>query len=247
MHDVRTAVEAASREKTRGDDPAIEPAGAIRNGGRAIQRRELASSEFVLLSKMPWRDVELDGGSRIQLVDPPSDAIVPAVVTALLAVRDAGVLDLAIGEATWFFGLFAQRVVYATSRGREPLWPAGSIEGGLTTIAMAFRNGPARRVSDIVYEWIGADSSGPEYIETRQMLTTMGRRGLVDIEVVKERVLWLFTKETTYYVLPTQTCGLLEAYSDGPEKSGRRAPPELVYRLTEEVTRAFAKRTYTPG
>ena len=227
----------------KGAAAASPPAG---DGPRG--RTGLTPSDLVFLKAMPRWNRELNGDPQVEVESPPKETIEKALAAAILANEEAGVLRLDVVEEKVqrqkvFFGLFTSTTttpsyLQAVRVGKGSRWPSESLENGLTS---------SGKVSDSLFGWIGADSTDPRTAMTRRTMDRMARRRLLDEEVVRKRVLRLFTMTSDHYVLPERTSALIGEASARPLDARMEAPSKVRRRLMEEIGSAFSRRTEVAG
>ncbi len=124
---------------------------------------------------------------------------------AFLTLEQQGTLRLEIRQKKTLFGLASARALYADSVGPAAAWPQDTIETALARIAynLAMNKGQ-NEVSNVVYAWLGQDSTVPVEEVFNWVKAGLAARGLLDARV--QTHLKIF--KSTVYACPPQTLAL---------------------------------------
>ncbi len=225
----------------------LDPFGAAQGRPSLLPRRregtrvEMTPSELVMVQMMPWSNLALEGVQSRTVESPPYEVVTAALGAAIVANEEAGAVKLELVEEKHFFGWFTSTILRATPTGKLFRWPTGSLEHSLGEHITV----KAKRVSDVVYDWIGEDKAYAQRYVTNRAMGRMVARKMVARKTVRieKRALGLFsyTSKSTYYVLPKRSYALADSPSALPAHAyryvGLRGDDQLEVEIRSGVSR----------
>lgn len=162
---------------------------------------------------------------------------------AFLGCEEAGAFSLGIGERKALLGLRKVREVYAVPGNARVRLPDGSLEAKLAGLAEQYEGSDDHSVQNLVYAWLGKDTSSPWNHAIGLLKAAMAQRGL--LEACEEKKLKIFT--VTYYSLPDETLRLIRGQSAGSVKQKldgcAQSRPEIWKLLESGIKKAISART----
>ena len=165
------------------------------------------------------------------------------VAAAFLGCEEAGAFSLGVGERKAMLGLRKVREVYAVPGSARVLLPNGSLEATLANLAERYEDSDEHTVQNLVYAWLGEDTTSPWNHALGLLKEGMAKRGL--LEAREEKKLKIFT--VTHYFLPDETRRLLSGQSVGSVKQMldgcAQSRPEIWKLLESGIKKAISART----
>jgi hypothetical protein len=165
------------------------------------------------------------------------------LAAAFLGCEEAGAFSLGIGERKGLLGLRKIRELYAVPGNEQVQLPESSLEGVLADLAERMEVRDEHSVRNVVYTWLGQDTSSPWNNAISRLKAGMARRGLLD--ATEEKKLKIFT--ITHYTLSDTTPALLKGQSFAPVKrmleSCAQSRPEVWKLLESGIKKAISART----
>jgi hypothetical protein len=165
------------------------------------------------------------------------------LAAAFLACEEAGAFSLGIGERKALLGLRKVRELYAVPGSERVQLPESSLEWVLAGLAKHMEERDEHSVRNVVYTWLGEDTSSPWNNAIGRLKAGMARRGL--LEASEEKKLKIFT--ITHYTLSDTTPDLLKGQSFAPVKhmleSCAQSRPEVWKLLESGIKKAISART----
>ena len=201
---------------------------------------QLTPSDLIFLERIPFVDGRLNRDQSLSL---SKEAVETALAMAVLANEEAGAIRLHVERTKYFFGLFTNKQLRTVRTGKGSQWPTTSLESDMYS-----RRG--RPVSEIIYDWLGKNSTTPRRDAELLILDRMATRGLLnkEVDVVAKKWLCFSSQKTkTHYVIPEPTAAEVARQPEG--RSGRllmecqKNRPEVYELLMGEIGSAFSKRT----
>ena len=176
--------------------------GFSRKNGIAHQ---MTPSEVTFLNGAPRRPIERGGVLRQEILTPtPGGLVASTLKAAFLADQERGAVEFQMRREKVFFGLITREHLFVVPKDRRANWPSSSLEGALRTY------GP-RRVSDIIHNWLGENSTNAWGSAGMLIMDHLVRRCLVERLNVERKVFRFFTVNSTCYDLPEETLAALQS------------------------------------
>lgn len=165
------------------------------------------------------------------------------VAAAFLGCEEAGAFSLGIGERKAMLGLRKVKEIYAIPGSARVRLPDGSLEAKLTSLAERYEESDDHTAQNLVYAWLGEDTTSPWNNALGLLKAGMAQRGL--LEAREEKKLKIFT--VTHYSLPDETVRLLRGQSIGLVKQMldgcAQSRPEIWKLLESGIKKAISART----
>ncbi len=158
---------------------------------------------------------------------------------AFLTLEQQGTLRLEIRPKKVLFGLASTKGLYADSVGPMAAWPAQTIESALPGLAYQLASSKGQNeVYNMIYAWLGQDSSSPFEDVLTRVKNGMVARGLLGAH--EERTLKIFTR--TVFDLPEATRQLALTQPIQPVQQlfqwCQNSRPELWESLNSQIKKA---------
>jgi hypothetical protein len=204
-------------------------------------------SELVLLSGDQFA-ASARFGNNVQLLH--TDAKVSAedlgqamLGAAFLASEQSGAIHLEVRQKKALMGLRKVSAVFADPNNVAIAWPAHSLEANILRLAQELQAGESNDVCNIVYLWLGKDSSVPWRTAVELIQRGLVARG--HVEEYKKTRLKVFS--ASEYTLPESTAALATrqpvAQLWDMLQVCERDRPELWKLLQKQIKDAVKKRT----
>jgi hypothetical protein len=171
-------------------------------------------------------------------------ALVQCVIAAaILASEQHRDIRLEVREKKVLFGLAKPRTLYIEPTGAAFDWPEGTIEASIPVLAKSLKDKKGtNEVRNLVYSWLGQDSSNPFHHAIAKVHAGLGKRNL--LEKVEKKVLVIL--KSTAFAFPESTGALLANQPVGPVKnlleSCEIARPEVWKLLNDQILKAINSR-----
>jgi hypothetical protein len=204
-------------------------------------------SELVLLSGDQFA-TPARFGNNVQLLH--TDAKVSAedlgqamLGAAFLTCEQSGAINLQVRQKKALMGLRKVSAVFADPANVAVTWPAHSLEATVLRLAQELQAEEGNDVSNIVYLWLGKDSSVPWRTAVELVQQGLVARG--HVEEYKKKRLKVFS--ASEYALPEGTAALAArqpvAQLQDMLAACERERPELWKLLQKQIKDAMKKRT----
>jgi hypothetical protein len=166
------------------------------------------------------------------------------LASAFLACEHKGCANLQTRKKKALMGLRKVDALYVEPTKHAAAWPENSLESSLLKLAQGLQAGDkGSEVSDVIYAWLGADSSVPW--RTAVELVQQGLTGRGHLERAERKKLKIFS--ATEYQLPEDTMSLIGESSVAQVRSLLAAcekdRPELWKLLQKQIKDAVDRRT----
>lgn len=198
----------------------------------------LAASEMVYLQGEKFA-AKAGVFNKVKLMHVEQDVNVNELVSTMLAAaflwaEESGAVRLEVRQKKVLLGLAKSTTLFVDAV-RAVEFPAGSLESAIYSLAGQFSAKNQNEVSNVIYAWMGSDSSSPWQQVVKLVQGGLAARGL--LEVVQEKKLKIFT--VSHYEIPLGTVQMaLQLRPEGIQSMLLRCQqtrPDLWKMLTKQI------------
>lgn len=182
----------------------------------------------------------LQGGAKVS-----ADQLgLNAIAAAFLANEQMGAIRLEIRPQKKLFGLMTATPIFVELTSGDNQWPAGTLEAAILDILRQRQaTGKPTEVHQVIYDWLGEDSSAPWSDVLTNVQRGLAGRGL--LEMTQEKKMKIFT--TTRFELPHSTATLAQQYPPSPAQQllsqAQQSRKDIWDKLSGQIRQAISNRT----